>query len=112
MSLFKKNFLLVLIICSCFLCFSFKFNKNISIKGYINTYGNEPFSYLGISTTDDKSYYIKADTDVMNELKMLGGKLIKFEGRILNEEEIDVLYALNDGGFEVFSYKVIKPKSK
>ena len=33
---------------------SFKINKNIYINGYVTSYGNDPVTYLGIKTPDQK----------------------------------------------------------
>lgn len=105
----KKIYLFFILICLCsFSLFSFSKNKNVCIKGYITSFGNEPFSFIGINSVDDKEYGIIAEKEIMEELKKMGGTLIEFEGIFVEVDDGNILFNLKDGIFEVLDWKVVK----
>lgn len=109
MNLIKKITFVMIILSLSLLFISFSKNKNVTIKGYIHSYGNEPLTFLGIETQDGKEYGIKADSETIIELKSMGGKLLKFEGIVIeNEKNNFELQSLKDGIFEVFDWKPVK----
>lgn len=99
----KKLSLLILIATlGCSALFGYSKNKTTTIKGYVKTYGNEPFTYLGIETSDGKLYGLKADEDLLLELTEMKGFEIELEGIIIkkNKENLNPKQ-LKDGVFEV-----------
>ena len=102
-----KNFFLLFLIIGIFS--SFKINKNICINGYVTSYGNDPVTYLGIKTPDQKEIGIIANDEIINDLKKMGGTLIEFEGQYADDNEIPAnLKLFKDGVFIVSSWKVAK----
>lgn len=108
MKINKKNIFILITFLFCFFSISFSKNNNMIIKGYIKSYGNEPFTQIGIETVDKKQYSIKADQTIIDELSVMGGRLIEFKGLIIKEEINDFAFNLKDGTFEVISWKVLK----
>ena len=102
-----KYFFLLFLIIGIFS--SFKINKNIYITGYVTSYGNDPVTYLGIKTPDQKEIGIIANDEIINDLKKMGGTLIEFEGQYADDNEIPAhLKLFKDGVFIVSSWKVEK----
>ena len=102
-----KYFFLLFLIIGIFS--SFKINKNIYITGYVTSYGNDPVTYLGIKTPDQKEIGIIANDEIINDLKKMGGTLIEFEGQYADDNEIPAhLKLFKDGVFIVSSWKVAK----
>lgn len=101
----KFIFLMLLFIC---MLSSFSLpSKKTSIRGYIKVYGNEPFAYLGIETTDGKQY--KLEYSEQKELYPLQGQLVIFEGIIKKSYSLKKkleLNSLKDGTFIVDSYSI------
>ena len=75
-----------------------------SVEGYVKVYGNVPHTYLGIETQDGKVFAIKAEKEVLSELKKQQGYLIKFDGKIL-ENKANALF--NKNQFEVVEWSKI-----
>ena len=49
-----------LLFSSIFLFLSFSKNKNVTVEGTVGLYGNEPFTYLGLTAEDD-FYVLQTD---------------------------------------------------
>ena len=108
----SKTFIVLLsvLFCSVIFC-SYSKNNIKTVKGYIQSYGNVPFTYLGIKTTDDKEYGIVIADEVISELKASQGKLIEVTGLIINlEKDKNILEPgmLKDGKIEVIEWRVLE----
>ena len=105
----RKSFLIILTVFSCLFFSSFSKNNNKSVKGYIHVYGNEPFTYIGIETEDEKKYTIKAEKSVIEKLWDAQGNLVELNGIIIpkndSNKEPDLL---KDGKIEVTDWKILK----
>ena len=67
----KKNILIVFLL-AIFSSTVFSMSKNsVTVEGYISTYGNMPFTYLGITTSDDELYIIEASEKIMDKIENL-----------------------------------------
>lgn len=75
-----------------------------SVEGYIKVYGNVPHTNLGIETKDGTVFIIKAEKEVLTELKKQQGYLIKLDGKIL-ENKSKTLF--NKNQFEVIEWSKV-----
>lgn len=107
----RRNTILIIfsiILCSLILC-SYSKNKISKVKGLIHVYGNDPFAYIGIETTEEKEYAISADDKITSELWQTQGSLIEIEGYIIKpESEGRQPGMLKDGKIEVVEWKFVK----
>lgn len=107
----KKNykcFFVLLVLLSAVLFCSFSKNNNKTIKGYIHVYGNDPFAFIGIETTDNKKYAISASEEEISKLWKSQGNLIQITGIIIPSNNKKAPDMLEDGKIEVSEWKVIK----
>ena len=54
----RFNFIITVVailLCSVIFC-SYSKNNNKTVRGFVHVYGNEPFTYIGIETDDNKQY--------------------------------------------------------
>ena len=93
---------MVQIICG-FSLFSMSKAPN-SVEGYINIYGNEPHTYLGIETQDGKVFVLKAEKELLDELQNQQGYLLKLDGKFI-ENKSNVLFSKNQ--FEVIEWSKV-----
>ncbi len=106
----KTNTILIILslfLCSLIFC-SYSKNKISKVKGLIHVYGNEPFTYIGIETQDNKEYAISADKKLIEELWATQGKYIEISGYIVKSETIKEPGMLKDGKIEVLDWKYVK----
>ena len=101
----KRNLIFFSLLLTAFLCFAYskpaKSEKNMdTLTGMINVYGNEPFTFIGIDTDDEKKYTIKA-------LRKTQGHKIEIKGTIDKDEKSN-FNRLKDGYFIVVEWKEIK----
>ena len=102
-----RKILLILLFCLIF-C-SYSKNKVSKVRGLIHVYGNEPFTYIGIETQDNKEYAISAADEVTAELWKTQGSLIEIEGYIVKPETTAKQPGmLKDGKIEVTDWKYVK----
>ncbi len=99
--------ILSVLLCSLIFC-SYSKNKISKVKGLIHVYGNEPFTYIGIETTDEKEYAISADKKIIEELWATQGQYIEISGYIVKSETIKEPGMLKDGKIEVLDWKYVK----
>ena len=106
----NKTLLFLIIFIFQYVCiFSFSKNNNTKIIGYINSYGNEPFTSIGIETIDGKVYKIISDEEIINQLKTKGGIPVELEGQLEKKQtNNDEFVMFKDGVFIVSSWKVAK----
>ncbi len=104
----KKAFILIIVLLSAILFTSYSKNRMSSLQGYIHVYGNDPFSYIGIETTDEKQYSISADKEVIKELRKTQGNLIEITGIIIKAEKDKMPGMLKDGKIELAEWRVLK----
>lgn len=88
---------------------SYSKSKEVSVQGFIKSYGNVPFNYPVIETEDGKSYSIKADDDVKDEIFKTVGEKIEVTG-IITEPEKDTVdfQCAKDGYIEVIEWKIVE----
>lgn len=106
----KKLFItFTAILLTAFSAFTFGGKAPVSVKGYLKFYGNEPFVYPGIETTDGLLYGIQIEDGAdfsKNDIKNLHGHMIKLSGHI--EKNSHDLNSLKDGVLVVSEYKIIE----
>lgn len=104
----KKLLTSFFIIILAFMLVSFSKNKSVTVEGRLGLYGNEPFTYLGLTTSDTDFYVIQTKDRALYkeiyELQLMtveitgtdGGKdglgnkvIIAEEYKIINEEKKD-----------------------
>lgn len=81
--------------------------QKISVTGLIHSYGNEPFTWLGIETEDGKAYALRVDKKTDEKLRQLFGVPILIEGNL----ELPVQYGyeqLKDGAIHVKKIKIVR----
>ena len=107
----RRNTLLIVLsvlLCSLIFC-SYSKNKISKVTGLIHVYGNDPFTYIGIETQDNKEYAISADDKTISELWKTQGSLIEIGGYIVKPENDQKQPGmLKDGKIEVVDWKYVK----
>ena len=102
-----SNFIIFSLIILSISVFFTSFAKSpITIKGTIECYGNEPFTYPGITTTKGKKYLVVSSDETKQELLKRQGKLIKFTGYI--DKDTSKPFALEDGSFKIETWEVVE----
>jgi len=101
----KIILLLTLLLASSILFTSFS-KSPVTIKGTITCYGNEPFTYPGITTTKGKKYLVDASDETKKELLARQGRLIKFSGYI--DKDTSKLMSLENGTFKILTWEVVE----
>ena len=104
----KIIFIFSILSISMILC-SYSKNNQKTVKGYIRVYGNEPFTYIGIKTKENKEYSIAAEEKIYKELKSTQGKEVELSGIIILPEKDGLEPGmLKDGKIEVTEWKFVK----
>ncbi len=108
-TIIKGIFIFIIMSCTFISLCSFRKNNMQTVEGYIFIYGNEPFTFIGIKTDNNKEYSISASDDIKKEIRTSQGKKIQIIGIIIkpDPEKIE-LEGLKDGKIEVSSWKIIK----
>ena len=75
-----------------------------SVEGYINIYGNEPHTYLGLETQDGLVFVLKAEEEILSELQNQQGYLLELRGKI---EETKKTLVIKHDYFEVIEWSRI-----
>ena len=105
----KSTILIIPVLILCFFLSSFSKNHIKKVEGYVRVYGNEPFTYIGIKTSDKKEYAISADEERIAELWQSQGNLIEITGYIVQKEKDQPPVGfLKDGKIEVTEWKYVK----
>lgn len=107
----KLNYILIIfliMICGLLFC-SYSKNNNKTVRGFIHVYGNDPFTYIGIETEDNKKYTISAEDEIISELRKTQGSKIEITG-IINSKKTDKSEpgTLEDGKIQVTEWKYVK----
>lgn len=88
---------------------SFRKNNITTVKGIIRVYGNEPFTFIGIKTENEKEYTVIAEPETEKELRKTQGNTIEITGIITRrQKEIFEPEILKDGKIEVKDWKCLK----
>lgn len=103
---FSNFIIFILIILSISIIFTSFAKSPITIKGTIVCYGNEPFTYPGITTTKGKKYLVVSSDETKQELLKRQGKLIKFTGYI--DKDTSKPFALEDGSFKIETWQTVE----
>lgn len=82
----------------------------ISVKGNIVVFGNEPHTWLGLKTEDDKVYNLVAEEKILTDLRKKQGLILEITGGYEPVEEGKKLNLTQfpDGTIYVHSVKVAK----
>lgn len=105
----KRIFIILTVMLYSLVFCSFSKNNNKTIKGYIHVYGNEPFTYIGIETTDNKKYAISVSEEEISKLWKTQGSMIEITGIIIPpSENVKAPDMLKDGKIEVVEWKLVK----
>lgn len=100
-----KKIILLTFILSLFL--SFSRSKEISVKGFIRSFGNKPFNYAVIETEQGNQYSIKTDNSTKEELfKTLGSK-IEITGILISQDNENCVNFSEDGYIELIKWKIL-----
>lgn len=113
----KKNLLLV--ICTAILgTAAFAFSKpadsvaeQVTIEGFINWYGNDPFAYAGIKTEEGKIYNFSVSKKAKfteKDITASQGHLIKVTGVMIPHPAEQDYEALPDGHLEIKTFEIVK----
>lgn len=108
----KKHILMILLITGMGICFAYskpdKAKESLeTVTGYIRTYGNEPFTFIGLVTQDGKEYTIKADEKSLKQLNNIFKEKIQIKGKI-TKSDVAGFNELKDGNLIVIEWKKIK----
>jgi len=80
----KKNILILL--AGIFLFSSFSLNKTITFTGTIKSYGNVPFNYPVVETSDNKVLKIKDGKYTQEDVKKYENKKLEITGIVTKEK--------------------------
>ena len=103
---FSRFIIFSLLILSISVFFTSFAKSPVTIKGTIVCYGNEPFTYPGITTTKGKKYLVVSSDETKQELLKRQGKLIKFTGYI--DKDTSKPFALEDGSFKIETWQTVE----
>ncbi len=106
----KKSIPLFIVLTLLMIFCSFSKSKEVSIQGFVKSFGNVPFNYPVIETDGSKQYSVKADDDVRSEILKTVGEKIEITGIIVTpkkDDEIDFQSA-KDGYIEVVEWKIVE----
>lgn len=71
--------------------------KAFSAEGYVRSYGNIPFSFPGLETSDGKKYRLECDSSLKKKLLESTGKRICVYGELEDSPTEEKLFPLKDG---------------
>lgn len=103
----KKTFLIAVLMVAGLAAFAF---GKKSIKGHIQIYGNEPFTFVGFITENDEEYSLDIDPKAeftIKDIQKLQGKPLKLTG-VVNDKELIGFQTLKNGRFVVSKFKVVE----
>ena len=107
----RFNFIITVVailLCSIIFC-SYSKNNNKTVRGFVHVYGNEPFTYIGIETDDNKQYALSADDEEISKLWQSQGNKIEITGIITSKKgQGPERGMLQDGKIQVIEWKYIK----
>ena len=106
----KKNIIYILsLIFLGLILSSYSKNNNKTVRGFVHVYGNEPFTYIGIETDDNKQYAISADEEEISKLWQAQGNKIEITGIITGKKSQGPERGmLQDGKIQVIEWKYVK----
>lgn len=105
----RKFIILFSILLTGIILCSYSKNNIVKVKGYIRVYGNEPFTYIGIKTENNKEYALTASDDVLKELRSSQGKQIEIIGLLIPKDKDSFeLNMLKDGRIEVTEWSIVE----
>ena len=99
------------ILVACFLFMSMAKNNLVSVKGYINYYGNAPFVTPAFKTDEGKVYLMEVDKSsklTLDEILSHQGEHLELTGEL---EDIDFVQAFpisQDGMIIISSFRQVK----
>lgn len=79
----------------------------VAKTGIAKVYGNEPFTFIGLSCEDGELYTLRASEKVLLEIRKTKGKLIEIQGYIEKPDDAE-LNQLKDGFLIVTKWKIIE----
>lgn len=81
--------------------------KEFSASGYVRSYGNMPFVFPGIETSDGKKYLLECDNALKKELLETAGKKICVQGILDDSPSDEKKRLLKDGTIFVIDYDFV-----
>lgn len=78
--------------------------EGVVVTGRIKCYGNEPFTWPGITCDDGREYALCGDKEVLSSLLEKQGVHIQIEGTLAAGK--DSIRRLKDGAMEVARYSI------
>ncbi len=81
--------------------------KKITITGTVVIYGNEPHTYAGIKTEDEKRVYAIYPENVELKVRNLQGYLCVFQAILLDKPAGEGSLYLQDGTVTILSWKTL-----
>ena len=109
----KKNlkiYTIIMTLIATLLFSSFSKPKVHTIRGTIKSYGAEPMTFPGITTTKGKEYLVVASEKTKQELLARQGVLIEFTGFIIDEKDELPPNSLKDGAFKIETWETVANK--
>ena len=108
----KKQIMFLFFLYLIGICFAYskpdKLDKDmVTVTGYIRSYGNDPFTFIGLVTDSGAEYSIIADEKNMKEIQKAARYKIQVKGKI-NKSESTGFNELKDGNLIVIEWKTIK----
>lgn len=103
--------LLIIVLASSIVMTSFSKSPS-TVKGYIQSYGNVPFTYPVITTKKGKTYYIIASDATKKDLLDRQGREIKVTGYTVKDKEQLPPFCTTDEAIKVEYWEVIEKKDK
>ncbi len=105
----RKFIILFSILLTGIILCSYSKNNIVKVKGYIRVYGNEPFTFIGLKTDNNKEYSLTAPDEVLKELRASQGKKIEIIGLLIQKDEENFeLNMLKDGRIEITEWKFVE----
>lgn len=109
----KSKFVVIIlsILIAEFLFSSMSINRAVSIKGYINYYGNVPVETPAFKTDDGKIYLMQGENSskiTLDEILSHQGEYLELTGEIEVEESKTAFPISSDGTISISSFRVIK----
>jgi len=81
--------------------------KNMTIRGTVVIYGNEPHTYAGIRKEDGTKVYAIYPADAERTLRALQGRLVRFKVILLDTPAGEGSLYLTDGTVRPKSWKIV-----
>lgn len=82
--------------------------KEFSASGYVRSYGNMPFVFPGLETSDGKNYLLECDSSLKKKLLESTGKRICVYGELEDSPAEKKFFLLKDGTIFVTDFDFVE----